>query len=108
MSRICPNFGVGDQSSRPAAVQILPSERVVNSMLLTRRVLFRDLPSSQLCHCLRTRILHTSQFNGTQHSKENDGRFKILFLGRDEFSCLVLRELHRARGQAHNIDSIID
>lgn len=25
-------------------------------------------------------------------------RFKILFCGRDEFSCLVLNELHRAKG----------
>ena len=79
-------------------------------MLLTRRVLFRDLPSSQICHCLQTRILHTSrqsQFNGTQHNEEKDERFKILFLGRDEFSCLVLRELHRARGKAQpNIFSV--
>ncbi|RDB30112.1 Methionyl-tRNA formyltransferase, mitochondrial [Hypsizygus marmoreus] len=31
------------------------------------------------------------------HSSSTSSRFKILFLGRDEFSCHVLRELHAAR-----------
>ena len=30
-----------------------------------------------------------------------DERFDILFLGRDEFSCSVLKELHVAKGMAH-------
>jgi hypothetical protein len=29
-----------------------------------------------------------------------DERFKILFLGADEFSCLVLKQLYAAKGMA--------
>jgi len=32
-----------------------------------------------------------------------DERFEVLFLGRDEFSCSVLRELHAAKGMARLI-----
>jgi len=30
-------------------------------------------------------------------------RFDILFLGRDEFSCSVLRQLHAAKGMARSL-----
>jgi len=29
-------------------------------------------------------------------------QFRILFMGRDEFSCLVLEELFKARGMSHS------
>ena len=32
------------------------------------------------------------------HESLDRPRFKILFLGRDQFSCLVLNELHAAPG----------
>ena len=53
-------------------------------------------------HCRRK--LARCAWNKVQHrsltSLPPDERFDILFLGRDEFSCSVLRELHAAKGTA--------
>lgn len=38
-------------------------------------------------------------FRNNPGALHRDARFKILFMGRDEFSCLVFRELYAARGK---------
>lgn len=54
--------------------------------------------SSNLAHTTpKARRLHIHPHAGQQR----DERFKILFMGRDDFSCLVLKELYAASGQAN-------
>ena len=48
------------------------------------------------CTELKKSVRRTSHVAQTREKR--DDPFKILFLGRDEFSCLVLRELYAARG----------
>lgn len=46
-------------------------------------------------------LAHTGWLKGQCRSLTSlppDERFNILFLGRDEFSCLVLKQLHSAKG----------
>ena len=55
-------------------------------------------PSVRSCRCLQSRISVRRTSHGAQTRGKRDDPFKILFLGRDEFSCLVFRELYAARG----------
>ena len=53
-------------------------------------------------HC-RRKLVHGAGDNLPRRgltSLPPDGRFDILFLGRDEFSCSVLRQLHAVKGMA--------
>ncbi|KAG5646738.1 hypothetical protein DXG03_002420 [Asterophora parasitica] len=47
----------------------------------------------------RLSLLHPQRnaVHGRLYNVSSSSRFKILFMGRDEFSCLVFRELHAAR-----------
>lgn len=44
-------------------------------------------------------ILCLRYYSAERHSKNE--KLKILFLGRDEFSCAVLKELENAQGMVH-------
>ena len=50
-------------------------------------------------HCRRKYVHGVVQRRSLTSSPPNE-RFDVLFLGRDEFSCSVLRELHAAKGMA--------
>lgn len=54
--------------------------------------------------CRRRELVHTAWLKAQHRSLMSlppDERFNILFLGRDEFSCLVLKQLHSAKGMAY-------
>lgn len=59
-----------------------PLEVLLQTLMFARRIKARDIWAGRRC----------------LHSLKPSSPFKILFLGRDEFSCLVLDELHKNRG----------
>jgi hypothetical protein len=50
--------------------------------------------------CRPRGVVHTARLHQSLTSLPPDERFKVLFLGRDEFSCSVLKQLHAAKGMA--------
>lgn len=63
-------------------------------------------PSTYLSCIWRLNRVHTTPKAQRLHvhlhaGQQRDERFKILFMGRDDFSCLILRELYAASGQAY-------
>ena len=66
----------------------------VTFMVLLQRLASCRVSVLRNVHCARSFHRQYSQSSLTPESP-----FDILFFGRDEFSCLVLNELHQAQGQ---------
>lgn len=48
---------------------------------------------------LQTQPCRSREISRHLHARTDSGPFNVLFFGRDEFSCTVIKQLHAAKGR---------
>lgn len=69
------------------------------------QMLTLSLPSWRLARGPRRNAPFVCIFNrNVSNVSDQQNPFKILYLGRDEFSCVVLRQLYEAKGSSNSLN----